>query len=205
MSLSSRAYLHRRAVLYDIKRQYAGTIERWIKLMGKGGKVAGAQKPIGSQNSMSSNEYSEPAPGHVVEDETDARMIMAPRWTREGFVRADAEDGARALEVSTSAYRLVLSSEAGDGRDATCAALRERQTGSRVPIVMLTVLNDNRIDQSRIRRGATDVITKPMPARARPPSALHVDGGRRVRAWRAAQRILPEGGRPDLPKLRRRA
>ncbi len=100
----------------------------------------------------------------LVEDERTQRMILRTALERDGFAVAESEDGAQALRAFDSSKPDVVLLDVGmpvmDGY-ATCAALRQRQGGNRVPIVMLTVLDDIDSINRSYEAGATDFITKP--------------------------------------------
>jgi two-component system, sensor histidine kinase and response regulator len=101
----------------------------------------------------------------VIEDERTQRMTLRAGLERDGFQVFEAEDG----DVGVNAFAanrpdLVLLDVRMPRMDgfATCKALRKLPGGERVPILMLTVLNDNESINQAYEAGATDFVTKPL-------------------------------------------
>ena len=101
----------------------------------------------------------------VVEDERTQRMILRAALERDGFEVEEAVDGLDGLRVFDSLRPdIVLLDVRMPGMDgfAACAALRRRPDAERLPILMLTILNDIDSINRAYEAGATDFITKPV-------------------------------------------
>jgi diguanylate cyclase (GGDEF)-like protein/PAS domain S-box-containing protein len=101
----------------------------------------------------------------VVDDDTAARRLTRATLSRAGFDVVEAADGEKALEAVTLAMPdLVLmdvSMPVMDGFTA-CAQLRAMAGGMRVPVVMMTGLDDVESIERAFEVGATDFLTKPI-------------------------------------------
>lgn len=101
----------------------------------------------------------------VVEDERTQRMILRAALERDGFEVEEAVDGHDGLQafdrVRPDIVLLDVRMPVMDGF-ATCAALRARPDVERLPILMLTILNDIDSINRAYEAGATDFITKPV-------------------------------------------
>ena len=101
----------------------------------------------------------------VVEDERTQRMILRAALERDGFEVEEAVDGLDGLRAYDAVRPdIVLLDVRMPGMDgfATCAALRRRPQAERLPILMLTILNDLESINRAYEVGATDFITKPV-------------------------------------------
>lgn len=101
----------------------------------------------------------------VVEDERTQRMILRAALERDGFAVEEAVNGLDGLRAFDSIRPdIVLMDVRMPGMDgfAACAALRRRPEGERLPILMLTILNDIESINRAYEAGATDFITKPV-------------------------------------------
>lgn len=101
----------------------------------------------------------------LIEDERTQRVILRTALERDGFEVEEAEDGVRGLQAFASVQPdIVLLDVRMPGMDgfAVCSALRQQPRGNRVPILMLTVLNDIESINRAYEVGATDFITKPV-------------------------------------------
>ena len=101
----------------------------------------------------------------VVEDERTQRMILRAALERDGFEVAEAIDGLDGLRAFDDIRPdMVLMDVRMPGMDgfAACAALRRRPGAERLPILMLTILNDIESINRAYEAGATDFITKPV-------------------------------------------
>jgi diguanylate cyclase (GGDEF)-like protein/PAS domain S-box-containing protein len=100
----------------------------------------------------------------VVDDEATMRLFVREFLELSGYEVCEAEDGARALEQFAEhrpdAVLLDILMPEMDGFTA-CARLRGMVGGSRVPILMMTGLNDAESIAKAYEQGATDFITKP--------------------------------------------
>jgi len=101
----------------------------------------------------------------VVEDERTQRMILRAALERDGFEVEEAVDGLDGLRTYDRVRPdIVLMDVRMPGMDgfAACAALRRRPEAERLPILMLTILNDIESINRAYEAGATDFITKPI-------------------------------------------
>jgi diguanylate cyclase (GGDEF)-like protein/PAS domain S-box-containing protein len=101
----------------------------------------------------------------VVDDDTAGRRLTRATLRKAGFEVEEAADGALALEaMRVQLPDLVLmdvSMPVMDGFTA-CAELRKLPGGARVPVVMMTGLDDVESIERAFEVGATDFITKPI-------------------------------------------
>jgi diguanylate cyclase (GGDEF)-like protein/PAS domain S-box-containing protein len=101
----------------------------------------------------------------VVDDDTGGRRLTRATLKRAGFDVIEAGDGVQALELLRQGLPdLVLmdvSMPEMDGFTA-CAELRRLPGGARVPVVMMTGLEDVKSIETAFEVGATDFITKPI-------------------------------------------
>jgi diguanylate cyclase (GGDEF)-like protein len=101
----------------------------------------------------------------IVDDDAGARRLTRATLAKAGFHIIEAGDGKAALEAMEHELPdLVLmdvSMPLMDGFDA-CAALRNLPGGSRVPVAMMTGLDDTQSIERAFEIGATDFITKPI-------------------------------------------
>ncbi len=101
----------------------------------------------------------------LIEDERTQRVILRTALERDGFEVEDAEDGLKGLQAFDRVHPdIILLDVRMRGMDgfAVCSALRRQQRGNRVPILMLTILNDIESINRAYEVGATDFITKPV-------------------------------------------
>lgn len=101
----------------------------------------------------------------VVDDEQMIRMLVREALEHEGLEVCEASNGTRALEQFV--YRrpdLIIMDVVMPVMDGfvTCAKLRESAEGSRVPILIMTALDDADSIARAYEHGATDFIIKPM-------------------------------------------
>jgi diguanylate cyclase (GGDEF)-like protein/PAS domain S-box-containing protein len=101
----------------------------------------------------------------VVDDDGSGRRLTRATLTRAGFVVVEAGDGAQALELMRGAMPDLVLMDVGmpvmDGFTA-CTELRRLPGGTRVPVVMMTGLEDVKSIETAFEAGATDFITKPI-------------------------------------------
>jgi diguanylate cyclase (GGDEF)-like protein len=101
----------------------------------------------------------------MVDDDAGARRITRATLNKAGFEVIEAANGALALEaVRQGMPDLVLmdvSMPVMDGFTA-CAELRRLPGGDRVPVTMITGLEDTLSIERAFEAGATDFITKPI-------------------------------------------
>ncbi|MDG4549705.1 MAG: EAL domain-containing protein [Candidatus Contendobacter sp.] len=101
----------------------------------------------------------------VVDDDPTIRLLAREVLERNGYVVAEAENGSQALRhFAATGGDLVLLDVMMPELDgfATCQQLRQMPTGSQVPIVMMTGLEDSVSIQRAYDAGATDFIVKPI-------------------------------------------
>jgi diguanylate cyclase (GGDEF)-like protein/PAS domain S-box-containing protein len=101
----------------------------------------------------------------VVDDDAGGRRLVGATLLRAGFQIAEAADGAQALasmrELLPDLVLMDVSMPVMDGFTC-CAELRKLPGGQRVPVVMMTGLDDVQSIERAFEVGATDFITKPI-------------------------------------------
>ena len=101
----------------------------------------------------------------VVDDDRGGRRLTRATLERAGFEVVEAQDGLQALDVMQAELPdLVLmdvSMPVMDGFTA-CAELRKLPEGDRVPVVMMTGLDDVESIERAFAVGANDFLTKPI-------------------------------------------
>ena len=101
----------------------------------------------------------------VVDDDAGGRRLTRATLSKAGFAVVEAADGQLAMAQMRAALPdLVLmdvSMPVMDGFSA-CEALRQLPGGERVPVVMMTGLDDVESIDRAFQVGATDFITKPI-------------------------------------------
>ncbi len=101
----------------------------------------------------------------VVDDDAGGRRLTRATLKRAGFEIAEAADGQQALasirERMPDLILMDVSMPVMDGFTA-CAELRRLPGGNRVPVVMMTGLEDVKSIETAFEVGATDFITKPI-------------------------------------------
>lgn len=133
----------------------------------------------------------------LIDDEQTQRIVLREALEREGFAVAEADSGLTGLEVfDRVGPDIVLLDVRMPGMDgfSTCSELRRRPSGDRIPIVMLTVLNDATSIDRAYEVGATDFITRPVAW-----SIL----GRRLRYMLRASEAFKELARSEADLVRR--
>jgi PAS domain S-box-containing protein len=101
----------------------------------------------------------------LVDDSPTVLMQMRKMLEQAGFVIIEAKNGAETLTlVSRAKPDLVLLDVMMPGIDGfeTCARLRQLPHGSRIPVVMMTSLDDIHSINRSYEVGATDFVTKPI-------------------------------------------
>ncbi len=101
----------------------------------------------------------------VVDDDAGGRRLTRATLNKAGFDVVEAADGQLAIDAARAALPdLVLMDVSMPVMDgfAACAALRALPGGMRVPVVMLTGLDDVKSIARAFEAGATDFITKPI-------------------------------------------
>ena len=101
----------------------------------------------------------------VIEDEETQRIIIRAALERDGFNVAQAVDGLDGLQAFDRLRPdIVLLDVRMPGMDgfAVCEAMRRRPGTEKIPILMLTVLNDLESIERAYQAGATDFVSKPV-------------------------------------------
>jgi diguanylate cyclase (GGDEF)-like protein/PAS domain S-box-containing protein len=101
----------------------------------------------------------------VVDDDRFIRMVVREALEQSGLEVCEADSGAQALELfATARPDIVVLDVIMPGLDgfATCAKLRGSVGGGRVPILIMTGLDDAESIAHAYEQGATDFITKPL-------------------------------------------
>ena len=101
----------------------------------------------------------------VVDDDAMMRMLVRESLEAGGFRVEEAEDGQAGLALVTELLpAVVLLDVVMPGMDgfATCLALRRLPAGARVPVLMMTGLDDTASVNRAYESGATDFVTKPI-------------------------------------------
>ena len=101
----------------------------------------------------------------LVDDDLLMRSMAARTLRHAGFDVQDAESGEDALvQFKQHSHDLNLHDVMMPGIDGyeVCQRIRAMAHGARVPILMLTGLNDTGSIELAYRHGATDSITKPI-------------------------------------------
>ena len=100
----------------------------------------------------------------VVDDEPQMRTLVREMLEQSGHDVCEAEDGRQALErFAERRPDIVLMDIIMPGMDGftACSRLRGLMGGSRVPILVMTGLDDTESIAKAYEQGATDFITKP--------------------------------------------
>jgi diguanylate cyclase (GGDEF)-like protein/PAS domain S-box-containing protein len=101
----------------------------------------------------------------IIDDDPLLRGMAAHTLRHAGFEVSEAEDGIRGLAmIDESAFDLLLLDVMMPGLDGyeVCKRIRVARHGLRVPILMLTGLNDSASIELAYEAGATDFISKPI-------------------------------------------
>lgn len=101
----------------------------------------------------------------IVDDDLTLRLLMREALEQAGFLVREAASGQEALAVfARHPAEIVLLDVMMPGVDGftTCASLRQLPGGARVPVIMVTGLDDLDSINRAYEVGATDFITKPM-------------------------------------------
>lgn len=99
----------------------------------------------------------------VVDDDVATRLTLVKLLSKEGYEVLQASNGAQALDaIAEQMPSLILLDVIMPGISGfeVCEAIRARDT--RVPIIMLTGIEDVSSIDSAFAKGATDFITKPI-------------------------------------------
>ncbi len=106
-----------------------------------------------------------PAKILLVDDDPGIRLLIQHGLTRAGYQVTEVGNGLEALErFETAKPDLMLIDVSMPGLDGfeTVAAIRQRDGGETIPLVMVTGSDDNDSVTKAFHAGATDFITKPI-------------------------------------------
>lgn len=101
----------------------------------------------------------------IVDDDRSMRMLLALAMEEEGYQLIEAQDGEQCLEeFQRCRPHIVLLDAVMPGMDGMecCRRLRALPGGDRVPILIVTVLDDRDSVDCAFAAGATDYVTKPI-------------------------------------------
>ncbi len=104
----------------------------------------------------------------IVDDDALSRIFVREALEQVGFEVCEASTGAQALEqFALRRPDLIIMDVMIPEMDgfATCAQLRDSSKGNRVPILLMTALDDDVSIGQAYKHGATDFITKPIHTR----------------------------------------
>jgi CheY-like chemotaxis protein len=105
----------------------------------------------------------------LIEDDADIRRVFRLALEREGFTVTEANDGLEALDIVRTqefdALVLDLSMPRVDGV-AMLDRFKTMPSGKKVPIIVVTALDDPALVQRTLEAGATAFLHKPiLPAK----------------------------------------
>jgi len=107
-----------------------------------------------------------PAPALlIIDDDPDARMMLAAFASQQGYESILAADGEEALaSIAERAPDLVLMDAVMPGLDgfATCRKLKQHANGANVPVIFMTGLSDTAHVVEGLNAGGVDYVTKPL-------------------------------------------
>jgi CheY-like chemotaxis protein len=114
----------------------------------------------------------------LIEDDDDIRKVFRLALTKEGFTVIEAKDGVEALDIVQSqefdALVLDLSMPRLDGVDML-DSFRTMPSGKKVPVIVVTALDDPAIVQRTLEAGATAFLRKPiLPAKVASTVRQHI-------------------------------
>lgn len=101
----------------------------------------------------------------IVDDDRSMRLLLNMAMEEEGYRVAEAKNGEQCLaEYAHYQPNLILLDAIMPDIDGftCCQKLRSLPGGDRVPILMITALDDRESIQQALSAGATDHITKPI-------------------------------------------
>ena len=124
------------------------------------------QKLLYNENATMSEIQSERIPlVLIVDDDRTMRSLLNLAMEEEGYEVAEAENGEQCLSEYTHFQPdlILLDAVMPDIDGFTCCQkIRSLPGGDRLPILMITVLDDRESVEHAFRAGATDYITKPI-------------------------------------------
>lgn len=98
----------------------------------------------------------------VVEDDADARSLLAEILQSEGYEVELAEDGLKALEcLKGGAFGIVLTDVRMPGIEGLDLLREIRKSWPKLPVLLMTAFGDWEMYGEALREGAVDMIGKP--------------------------------------------
>src|ERR1044072_7783922 len=101
----------------------------------------------------------------IVDDDAGSRLLMRRALERSGFVISEAADGAAAVAAveagECNAVLMDVEMPSMNGYEA-CKAIRAREGGAHLPIMMVTGRDDVASINQSYQAGATDFLAKPI-------------------------------------------
>ena len=98
----------------------------------------------------------------IVEDEVGLATTLRDRLSKEGYVVTVARDGISGLNLAThEQFELMILDLMLPGESGLTVCEKVRQSGSNVPILMLTALRQTADKVTGLRAGGDDYLTKP--------------------------------------------
>ena len=98
----------------------------------------------------------------IAEDEVRVAAFLEKGLQKHGFVTAIAEDGQQALQMAiTGDYELLLLDLRLPLKDGLTILDELRAQGKKLPVIVVTALNDQRTRRAVFLKGANDYVTKP--------------------------------------------
>ena len=101
----------------------------------------------------------------IVDDDRSMRLLLNMAMEEEGYRVAEAKNGEQCL-AEYAHYQpnlILLDAMMPDINGFTCCQkIRSLPGGDRIPIVMITALDDRESIEQALNAGATDYITKPI-------------------------------------------
>jgi len=98
----------------------------------------------------------------IVDDEAAIRRFLKTALGTQGYVVSEAEDGKAALELaSRNSFDLIVLDLGMPGMDGFEVLSHLRETGSTVPVIVLSVRSDEAGKVRALDMGADDYVTKP--------------------------------------------
>jgi two-component system, OmpR family, alkaline phosphatase synthesis response regulator PhoP len=98
----------------------------------------------------------------IVEDEAALVMALQDRLRKEGYVVSAAKDGLSGFELATGEqFDLIILDLMLPGHNGLTVCQKLRESGSNVPVLMLTARRQTMDKVVGLRTGADDYLTKP--------------------------------------------
>lgn len=114
---------------------------------------------------MTTDAQATPGTVLVVDDEEDARKLLAHLLERRGYRAILADGGPSAIEaLRTAAVDVILLDVMMPAMDgfAVCRELRKSEATRSIPVILLTALDDVETRSKGMNLGVGDFLTKPV-------------------------------------------